>query len=209
MDSARISTIHAFCASLLRAHAVEAGLDPRFRVLDGAQADTLLFELIDDELRDRLADRDEATLALLVQFGLDRLREMIARLLAERQEIDWPQWRSETPDGPGRPMAGVLAHATPLPRALRQIGESAAASTVLDLATRYPPAHPKMRERCEFLREQLPHWPSSACWCRRLACSRTAAPQSRDARRELGVETRWRPSARRPRCRAAEPRRTG
>src|SRR5262245_10587278 len=30
LDSARISTIHSFCASLLRAHAVEAGIDPRF-----------------------------------------------------------------------------------------------------------------------------------------------------------------------------------
>ena len=28
MDSARISTIHSFCSSLLRSHAVEAGIDP-------------------------------------------------------------------------------------------------------------------------------------------------------------------------------------
>ena len=40
-----------FCASLLRAEAVEAGIDPRFRVLDGAQAGTLLFELSDEVLR--------------------------------------------------------------------------------------------------------------------------------------------------------------
>jgi len=155
LDSARISTIHAFCGALLRAHAVEAGLDPRFRVLDGAQAGTLLFELIDDELRNRLADRDEATLTLLVQFGLDRLRGMISRLLAVRQEIDWPQWRSETPEElVARWQAFWLSDT--LPRALRRIGGSAAARTVLDLATRYPPAHAKMRERCEFLREQLP-----------------------------------------------------
>ncbi len=51
LDSARISTIHSFCVSLLRAHAVETGLDPRFRVLDGAQAGTLLFELTNDVLR--------------------------------------------------------------------------------------------------------------------------------------------------------------
>ena len=36
------------------------------------QADTLLFELIDRELRRRLAERDEAVLDLVVQFGLGR-----------------------------------------------------------------------------------------------------------------------------------------
>ncbi len=82
LDSARISTIHAFCGGLLRAHAVEAGIDPRFDVLDGAQAGTLLFELSDEVLRNRLADRDEAALKLVTRFGLNRLRDMIARLLA-------------------------------------------------------------------------------------------------------------------------------
>src|SRR5262245_26845314 len=33
METAHISTIHAFCSSLLRRHAVEAGLDPAFEVL--------------------------------------------------------------------------------------------------------------------------------------------------------------------------------
>ena len=32
LPEARISTIHSFCASLLRAHAVEAGVDPNFAV---------------------------------------------------------------------------------------------------------------------------------------------------------------------------------
>ena len=33
-EGAWISTIHAFCARLLRAHALDAGLDPEFSVLD-------------------------------------------------------------------------------------------------------------------------------------------------------------------------------
>ena len=109
MDSARISTIHSFCGSLLRAHAVEAGLDPRFRVLDAAQADTLLFELTDDVLRTRLADRNEATLSLVTRYSFDRLRDMIARLLAARQEIDWATWQRETPEGLVDALAGFLA----------------------------------------------------------------------------------------------------
>ena len=151
MDSARISTIHSFCGSLLRAHAVEAGVDPRFRVLDAAQAATLLFELTDDVLRDRLADRDEATLALVTRFELDRLRDMIARLLAARQEIDWALWRSETAEGLVSAMGGILAARTPCRVLLRQIGESADAKTLLDLANAYPPDHPTMRERCDLL----------------------------------------------------------
>jgi ATP-dependent helicase/nuclease subunit A len=38
IDEARISTIHAFCARLLREHALAAGLDPDFRILSGADA---------------------------------------------------------------------------------------------------------------------------------------------------------------------------
>ncbi|MEN6450113.1 MAG: UvrD-helicase domain-containing protein [Thermoguttaceae bacterium] len=155
LDSARISTIHSFCASLLRAHAVEAGIDPRFRVLDGVQAGTLLFQLTDEVVRQRLADGDEPTLTLVARFGLDRLRRMIARLLELRQKIDWPAWREETPEGLVARWEAYWRTDT-VPRILRQIGSSAAAETVLDLATRYPPSHPVMRQRCDYLREQLP-----------------------------------------------------
>src|SRR5207244_1966175 len=34
LETAQISTIHAYCANLLRQHAVEAGLDPHFSVLE-------------------------------------------------------------------------------------------------------------------------------------------------------------------------------
>ena len=39
VDAAPIQTIHAFCANLLREHAIEAGIDPDFRVLDQLQTD--------------------------------------------------------------------------------------------------------------------------------------------------------------------------
>jgi ATP-dependent helicase/nuclease subunit A len=174
LDAARISTIHSFCGSLLRAHAVEAGVDPRFRVLDGAQAGTLLFELTDEVLRDRLAERNEAALALVTRFGLDRLRGMVARLLAMREQIDWPVWRRETPEG-------LVARWTEfwrcdtLPRVLRRIGESAAAKTLLDVSLRYPPAPPKMRERCDFLIEHLPKLPDSERPAEAMAALREAA----------------------------------
>ena len=119
------------------------------------QAGTLLFELIDDVLRDRLAERDEATLALVTRFGLDRLRDMIARLLAVRQEIDWPPWRGETPEGLVARWEEFWRSDT-VPRLLRRIGESAAAQTVLDLAMRYPPAIPRCASGATSCCEQLP-----------------------------------------------------
>ena len=41
LEEARVSTIHGFCADLLREHPVEAGIDPQFAVLTEEQADAL------------------------------------------------------------------------------------------------------------------------------------------------------------------------
>ncbi|MFC4076877.1 UvrD-helicase domain-containing protein [Salinithrix halophila] len=46
MDRARISTIHSFCARLLRDFPVEANVDPDFRILDDPQSDRLLNEAV-------------------------------------------------------------------------------------------------------------------------------------------------------------------
>ena len=50
MDSARIDTIHGLCADLLRANAAQAGVDPKFEVLDETEAAILLDEVVADEL---------------------------------------------------------------------------------------------------------------------------------------------------------------
>src|SRR5690606_10438205 len=71
LDSARVSTIHSFCGSLLRSHAVEAGIDPRFRTLEQNQASTLLAEVLDDQLRSLLRNRHSAVMDLVVEFGID------------------------------------------------------------------------------------------------------------------------------------------
>ncbi len=155
LDSARISTIHSFCGSLLRAHAVEARLDPRFRVLDQTQADTLLYELLDEQLRGRLAERDEDMIDLIVKFGLDRLCAMIRKLLARRQEIDWERWRGETPEGLAAIWEDYCRRDT-APRVARQIAKSQPAQTLLQICREHPPTNPTMLGRCRFLAEHLP-----------------------------------------------------
>ncbi len=54
LPSSPISTIHSFCTSYLREHALDAGLSPGFSVLDQEQADELLAEIATDELLARL-----------------------------------------------------------------------------------------------------------------------------------------------------------
>ena len=50
LDSARIDTIHGLCASILRANAAQAGIDPKFEVLDENESAMLLDDIADDLL---------------------------------------------------------------------------------------------------------------------------------------------------------------
>ncbi len=156
LDSARISTIHSFCALLLRSYAVEAGLDPRFRVLDQVQADTLLNEMIDDQLRERLADQEKPVVDLIIQFGLRRLAAMIAQLLSRRQEIDWDCWLA-VDAGSLVSRWGKYHHDKALPLLLQQVVASDEAKTVLEIARLGPSANPEMKSRIAFLLDALPH----------------------------------------------------
>ena len=83
LEGAWIMTFHAFCARVLRAHAVVAGLDPDFAVLDPAEARATRREAFDTALGAFLADREEgprtATLDVAAAFGVDRLQETIER----------------------------------------------------------------------------------------------------------------------------------
>jgi ATP-dependent helicase/nuclease subunit A len=97
IDSARVSTIHAFCASLLRAHAAAANLDPTFAVLDQGEADLLQYETIDDVLRDQLAQLDADTLDLAAACGLARLKQQIAALLTGRRDASFQRWIDKSP----------------------------------------------------------------------------------------------------------------
>ncbi|MGD0517615.1 MAG: UvrD-helicase domain-containing protein [Thermoguttaceae bacterium] len=161
LDTARIGTIHSFCGSLLRSHAVEAGLDPRFRVLDQAQADTLLSELINDQLREKLAKQDKAALDLMVRYGLGTLGEMIAQLLACRQEIDWDYWETVTADDLTAKWQDYHRREA-LPRIVRSIVACDEAKTVLEIVRQNPSGHAVMQAHMAFLFYNLPNLAESA-----------------------------------------------
>ncbi len=161
IDSARIATIHSFCGTLLRSHAVEAGLDPRFQVLDAAATQTVLYELVDDQLRQRLAAGDEAVIDLVVNHSLPRLREMVARLLGERQQIDWDFWLGQTPDGLAALWEQYWRTDT-RPRVLCRISKCAAAAKILQIVAAESPESAVMRERFELLGDRLPRLSAAA-----------------------------------------------
>jgi ATP-dependent exoDNAse (exonuclease V) beta subunit len=92
LDGAWISTIHGFCARLLKAYPLAAGLDPRFRELDEAQAAVLRSEAFGEALAEFLANGDGQRLELLATYGSAGLRRMLTTvyetLRAAGRELD-------------------------------------------------------------------------------------------------------------------------
>jgi ATP-dependent helicase/nuclease subunit A len=84
MDAARISTIHSLCSEILRAHPAEAGIDPRFEIIDESLSAALRLQAVEDTLK---ALVEEAYFAPLLQhLATNDLTEMLKDLLNRRLE---------------------------------------------------------------------------------------------------------------------------
>ena len=82
-EAAWISTIHGFCARVLRQHAVSAGLAPGFVVLDEPTARELRAQAFDDALAGFLDDGDGTraeALDLVAAYRPDRLATMLLEI---------------------------------------------------------------------------------------------------------------------------------
>jgi len=82
-EGAWISTIHSFCARLLRTHALAAGIDPRFAVLDERAAERLAGAAFDAALDELAAAHGRAALALIAAYRPAELRAAIVELHGE------------------------------------------------------------------------------------------------------------------------------
>ncbi len=82
MDSARIGTIHSLCAEILRNHPAEAGVDPRFEVLDEGISMALRFQSVDDTLKQLV--EEELFQPLLKSIPLRDLTSMLKEMLEKR-----------------------------------------------------------------------------------------------------------------------------
>jgi len=77
-EAAWISTIHGFCARVLRTHSLSAGLDPELRVLDGLEAERVAIDSFDRALGDFLgAGEDPERLRLIAAYTPDKLAAMV------------------------------------------------------------------------------------------------------------------------------------
>ncbi len=130
LDAARISTIHSFCTSLLRGHAVEAKLDPQFSVLDQTEADTLLTETIDDALREMLAIQRPDVLELVYHYQIQGLRERLRGLILSATQTELIAWHEKSVDEVIS-LWQAFHKQEVLPAALREVAESDNARRVL------------------------------------------------------------------------------
>jgi ATP-dependent helicase/nuclease subunit A len=82
MDAARIGTIHSLCSEILRAHPVEARVDPEFEVVEEGASLALRAQAVESALIWAL--EDESTARLFKSFTTEGLRRLIQSLLEHR-----------------------------------------------------------------------------------------------------------------------------
>ena len=102
-EGAFISTIHGFCARLLRANALAAGIDPEFTVLDELEARRLADEAFDGALA-ALAEDVAGGVELIAAYGAEALRGAIHGTYAElraRADARARRCRAGAGAGPG------------------------------------------------------------------------------------------------------------
>jgi ATP-dependent helicase/nuclease subunit A len=82
-EAAFVGTFHGFCARLLRAHPLAAGLDPGFAIVDEGLAGRLRELAFKMALRQFLAGERSEAVDLLAAYGVDRVRAMTEQIYSE------------------------------------------------------------------------------------------------------------------------------
>src|SRR5918996_2989255 len=67
-ESAWVSTIHGLCSRILRAHALSAGIDPDFRVLDEVDAERLAADAFDGALEEFMGAGDTGRVEMVAAY---------------------------------------------------------------------------------------------------------------------------------------------
>jgi ATP-dependent helicase/nuclease subunit A len=105
-ERAWISTIHGFCRRLLASHPVALGLDPRFRVVDEAEAERIAGRAFDDALETVLAGGDPEAARLVAAVGIPPLRDMVRTAHDELRSLGHPD--AELPQPKAADPAAVI-----------------------------------------------------------------------------------------------------
>lgn len=100
LESAAISTIHAFCANLLRQNSVIAGIDPQFEVLEDVLANNLQADVLEDSLQQLLlADTQPGNdlRNLILLYGWTAVVNGVERLMCVEDDTPWQVWIQREP----------------------------------------------------------------------------------------------------------------
>jgi ATP-dependent helicase/nuclease subunit A len=129
-ENAWISTIHAFCSSVLRAHALSAGVDPAFRVLDQLESERLAVDAFDAALEAFMSHGDDpARIEMVAAYTPDRLRDMVRTAFSHLRSRGQRHPRLDETYPPER--GGELARLGPAARsALAELGAVAASAAI-------------------------------------------------------------------------------
>ncbi len=85
LPDARISTIHSFCTSLLRSHAIDAGLDPAFTVCaDELVTSAMVSQAADDAVLAAVESQQPDVAQLLTTLRYDELLDRVHHLVNNR-----------------------------------------------------------------------------------------------------------------------------
>jgi ATP-dependent exoDNAse (exonuclease V) beta subunit len=151
-EGALISTIHGFCARVLRAHALEAGIDPGFAVLDEADASSLSGQAFDAAIEELAESADGAE--LIAAYGIWDLRGAVLSAYAQLRSRG--QLRPRLPEVGAAPDLAV-ARERVVRSAARALAELAA---VAEPAARVLTAIDRL-ERAAALGTAPPPWPGA------------------------------------------------
>jgi ATP-dependent helicase/nuclease subunit A len=160
LETAQISTIHAFCATLLRQHAVEAGLDPSFDVLEDVLSVNLETEALTACLQRLLTTRETAgedLRQLVLLYGWNPVLEAVQHLVRGWDAPGWEPWSARAA---GQIAADWQSHARSvlLPRYVDYLlSASPKVARCLTLLRHKPPLPgTQMADNVRVLRERLP-----------------------------------------------------
>lgn len=92
LSSANISTIHSFCAKILRLYPVEANVDVAFTILEGVDKKILIDEIINETFSDILKNSDDSLrqelVTLLRTLRKKNLVQLLNYLIEKREQVE-------------------------------------------------------------------------------------------------------------------------
>ena len=177
LDGAVITTIHGFCARLLREYPVEARVDPQFLLLDEHRAAMLLESVVEEVLSEFISNGHIEVSRLTLGVGRAKLASALAQLYREArgQGVSLDQLAGLT--------AGSHASEVDHAGALKDIDEAMRSfmsaprttPTTIENYTRVLELWPGIRESLN----QIPEHETLAEYCQKIESSRTIRPARR------------------------------